>query len=85
MNTQGSMLDSDSRIFVAGHRGMVGSAIVRRLEAFGFKNVITAGRAELNLLDQKATHMALPIHMEAIKPQNNSGLLVMTCGPGWML
>ena len=49
------MLDSDSRIFVAGHRGMVGSAIVRRLEAFGFKNVITAGRAELNLLDQKAT------------------------------
>src|SRR5512133_2902470 len=29
--------------------------------------------------------MALPIHIEAIRPQNSSGLLLMTCGPGWML
>ena len=29
--------------------------------------------------------MALPIHIEAIRPQNNSGLLVITWGPGWML
>ena len=33
----------------------------------------------------KITSMALPIHIEAIRPQNSSGLLVMTCGPGWML
>jgi hypothetical protein len=29
--------------------------------------------------------MALPIHIEAIRPQNSAGLLVITCGPGWML
>jgi len=43
-------------IFVAGHRGMVGSAIVRRLRALGYKNILTAGRDELNLLDQQAVH-----------------------------
>lgn len=41
-------------IFVAGHRGMVGSAIVRRLKALGYANILTAGRDELNLLDQAA-------------------------------
>lgn len=38
--------------FVAGHRGMVGSAIVRRLNAAGYGQVMTAGRQELDLLDQ---------------------------------
>jgi hypothetical protein len=33
----------------------------------------------------KMISMALPIHIEAIRPQNSSGLLVITCGPGWML
>ena len=41
-------------VFVAGHRGMVGSAIVRRLRASGYNNVLTAGRDELDLLDQRA-------------------------------
>jgi len=41
-------------IFVAGHRGMVGAAIVRRLQALGRDNIITRGRQELNLLDQQA-------------------------------
>lgn len=41
-------------IFVAGHRGMVGSAIVRRLKALGYQNILTAARDELNLLDQVA-------------------------------
>lgn len=44
----------DSKIFVAGHRGMVGSAIVRRLAAGGYGNVITRSRSELDLLDQQA-------------------------------
>ena len=44
----------NGRIFVAGHRGMVGSAIVRRLQALGYHDIVTAGRAELNLLDQGA-------------------------------
>ncbi len=47
-------MDRQQRIFVAGHRGMVGSAIVRRLEAQGDANIITRGRDELNLLDQRA-------------------------------
>jgi GDP-L-fucose synthase len=45
-----------ARIFVAGHRGMVGSAIVRRLQALGFGNVVTRTHAELDLLDQRAVH-----------------------------
>jgi GDP-L-fucose synthase len=44
----------DEAIFVAGHRGMVGSAIVRRLEALGYTHLITATRAELDLTDQAA-------------------------------
>ncbi len=42
----------DARIFVAGHRGLVGSALVRRLEADGFTNLITATRNELDLRNQ---------------------------------
>lgn len=48
----GSGLTSASLIFVAGHRGMVGSAVVRRLRAAGHENILTAPRAELDLLDQ---------------------------------
>lgn len=46
--------DLNQAIFVAGHRGMVGSAIVRRLKALGYHNILTAARDELNLLDQIA-------------------------------
>ena len=42
----------NSKIYVAGHHGMVGSAIVRRLERAGYSNLITRTRAELNLLNQ---------------------------------
>ncbi|MFY9477942.1 MAG: GDP-L-fucose synthase [Aquabacterium sp.] len=49
-------MQKDAKIFVAGHRGMVGSAIVRRLQSAGYTNVITAGRAQLDLLDQRAVH-----------------------------
>ena len=47
-------LDKDKCVFVAGHRGMVGSAIVRRLQVLGFNNLLTATRDELDLLDPKA-------------------------------
>lgn len=46
--------DLDACIFVVGHRGMVGSAIVRRLTAQGFRNILTAGREQLDLLNQSA-------------------------------
>ena len=45
-----------SRIYVAGHRGMVGSALVRRLRAAGYANLITRTRQELDLTDQAAVH-----------------------------
>jgi len=44
----------NSKIFVAGHRGMVGSAIVRQLEASGHTNIITRTRSELDLTNQQA-------------------------------
>ena len=45
-----------SRILVTGHRGMVGSALVRRLQAGGYTELITRSRAELDLLDQRLVH-----------------------------
>jgi GDP-L-fucose synthase len=47
-------MDSHSRIFVAGHRGLVGSAIVRRLQSAGYSNLLLAGRDELDLRVQPA-------------------------------
>jgi len=46
-------MKQDSKIFVAGHRGLVGSAIVRTLIERGYTNIITRTRQELNLLNQK--------------------------------
>ncbi len=48
------MMERHSKIFVAGHRGMVGSAIVRRLEKDGFDNLILRTSSELDLRDQAA-------------------------------
>jgi GDP-L-fucose synthase len=47
-------MDKSSRIYVAGHRGLVGSAIRRRLESGGYSNVIVRDRRELDLFDQAA-------------------------------
>lgn len=47
-------MNKDSKIFVAGHRGMVGSAVVRCLKAKGFNNLALRNRNELNLLDERA-------------------------------
>ncbi|WPX08506.1 GDP-L-fucose synthase [Anaerocellum danielii] len=46
-------MDKNSRIFVAGHRGLVGSAIVRRLKKEGFTNLILKGREEVDLTRQE--------------------------------
>jgi len=47
-------LNLESKIYVAGHRGMVGAAIVRALEAAGYTNLVTRSHAELDLTDQRA-------------------------------
>lgn len=54
-----SAVPLDAKIYVAGHRGMVGSALVRRLEAGGWRNLVTRTHAELDLLDQRAVHAFL--------------------------
>jgi len=52
-------MNKHARIFVTGHRGMVGSAIVRRLQAGGYDKLLLRTRAELDLLDQRAVHAFL--------------------------
>lgn len=49
-------MDLNAKIFVAGHRGMVGSAIVRRLQQAGHTQLITRTRQELDLTNQQAVH-----------------------------
>jgi len=49
-------MDLDSRVYVAGHRGLVGSSIVRRLLDAGYRNIVTATRDQLDLRDQMAVN-----------------------------
>ena len=49
-------MDKNAKIYVAGHRGMVGSAIMRAMEASGHTNIITRPSADLNLEDQAAVN-----------------------------
>ena len=50
-------MGSDSKIFVAGHKGLVGSAIVRHLEAEGFTKIITVDRSQCDLTNENAVKM----------------------------
>lgn len=50
------MMEKESKIYVAGHRGMVGSAIVRELRRQGYDNIITRTHSELDLTDQQAVN-----------------------------
>ena len=46
-------LNKSSKIFVAGHNGLVGSSIVRRLKFYGYKNILTLSKNKLDLRNQK--------------------------------
>jgi GDP-L-fucose synthase len=64
---------SNDRIFVAGHQGMVGSAIIRQLNAAGYRNIVTRSRSELDLVEQAdvreffATERIDQVYMAAAK------------------
>jgi GDP-L-fucose synthase len=47
-------MNKNDKIYIAGHRGMVGSAIMRKLQSEGFTNFVTRTSAELDLRDQQA-------------------------------
>ncbi|QPH98678.1 GDP-L-fucose synthase [Campylobacter concisus] len=49
-------MDKNSKIYIAGHRGLVGSAIVKNLKSKGYENIITRTHSELDLMDQKAVY-----------------------------
>jgi len=56
------LMKLDSRIYVAGHRGLVGSAIVRKLERDGQSNIVTRTRDDLDLLNQAAVNSFFATH-----------------------
>ena len=58
-------LNKSSRIFLAGHKGMVGSSILRTLRKKGYKNIFFKNRNSLDLIDQKKTY----IYLKKIKPE----------------
>jgi len=58
-------MEKDSRIFVAGHNGMVGSAIVRKLKQDGYENIITISHKDLDLTNQLETNR----FFEKVKPE----------------
>jgi GDP-L-fucose synthase len=52
VKSNAKIMDYKDKIFVAGHKGLVGSAIERQLKALGYQNIITRSHAELDLTDQ---------------------------------
>ena len=78
-------MQSNAKIFVAGHRGMVGSALVRRLQSAGYSNVITRSRQELDLLSQQAVHdISIDLNSGAYTatPRSSGVTVNFTCNNG---
>ena len=59
-------MDLHAPVYIAGHRGLVGSAIWRRMEAAGFAHLIGASSSELDLRDRAATFAFLAEHRPAV-------------------
>ena len=59
------MIKKKSKIFLAGHNGMVGSSILRKLKYYKYKQVFTINKKRLNLLDQKQVYS----YLKKIKPK----------------
>ena len=60
------LITPEDRIFVAGHRGMAGSAICRALQRSGYTNLLTASRAELDLQDGPAVQRWFEQHQPTV-------------------
>lgn len=76
---------TDAPVFVAGHAGLVGSALVRRLRAVGFRNVLTVPRRELDLRDQAAVHEWFVAHRPRyvyVAAGTVGGILASSTRPG---
>ena len=61
------LISPADRIFVAGHRGMAGSAICRALERAGYHQLLTASRSELDLLNSRAVETWFAEHQPTLK------------------
>jgi GDP-L-fucose synthase len=75
---------SEGMIFVAGHQGLVGRALVRRLQALGHDNIIVRTRAELDLTDQAAVHRFLasqPISQVYVAAAKVGGIMANATQP----
>ena len=53
------MINLNSKIYLAGHKGLVGSAILRKLRIKGYKNIILVDKKKLDLLNQKKVYSFL--------------------------
>jgi len=81
-------MDKNARIFVAGHRGMVGSALVRKLRASGYGNLVTRTHAELDLTDQAAVNRFFQtenIDIVLLAAARVGGILANASRPGLFL
>ncbi len=56
-NLKGNEMDKNDKIYIAGHKGLVGSAILRKLTEQGFTNIITRNSSELDLCNQTQTEV----------------------------
>lgn len=78
------MTNLDQRVFVAGHRGMVGAAITRELHRRGYKNVLTRSRAELDLENQNQVHRffsTMPVDVVYLAAAKVGGILANQTHP----
>lgn len=62
----GKSMDKHDKIFVAGHRGLVGGAVVRRLQALGYDNLLLAGRERVDLRDRASVEALFEAEKPAI-------------------
>jgi NAD(P)-dependent dehydrogenase (short-subunit alcohol dehydrogenase family) len=72
-------MNKDEKIYVAGHRGLVGSAIVRALSGAGYENIVVATSRELDLKEQAAVRHFLP---SGISLKQNGRIMFFWLQPG---